>query len=99
MSVWWLYVVRCSDGSLYTGVSTDVGRRLTEHNHSRRGAKYTASRRPVTLVIQWQMLDRSLALRAEYAFKALPKSAKETCVSEQFSATGILKLLKMETDT
>ena len=98
MSTWWLYVVRCSDDSLYTGVSTDVTRRIGQHN-SGKGAKYTASRRPVVLQAQWLIGNRSQALKAEYAFKRLPKVAKERCIRERLQATDILKLLKMETGT
>ena len=50
MKAWHLYVVRCSDGTLYTGVTTDLDRRLHEHNVTKRGAKYTRTRRPVELV-------------------------------------------------
>ena len=50
MKPWLMYVVRCSDGSLYTGVTNNVKRRILEHNYGMRGAKYTRSRRPVDLV-------------------------------------------------
>ena len=47
---WWVYLVSCSDGSLYTGITTNVERRISEHNTSKKGAKYTRNKRPVRLV-------------------------------------------------
>ena len=73
---WFLYVVQCSDGSLYTGVTTDIERRIREHNKSRRGAKYTRSRRPVKLVYVKDCRDRREALREEYKFKSLSRKEK-----------------------
>jgi len=73
---WFLYVVQCSDGTLYTGVTTDIERRIREHNGSKRGAKYTSSRRPVTLVYIKDCKDRMHALREEYAFKSLSRKEK-----------------------
>jgi predicted GIY-YIG superfamily endonuclease len=72
---WFVYVVRCGDDSLYTGVSTDVEARVAVHNDGR-GARYTRSRRPVTLVYVERRRSRSAALRRELAIKALPRSAK-----------------------
>lgn len=71
-----LYVVRCADDTLYAGIATDVERRVAEHNTSKRGAKYTRSRRPVRLVYQQAFATRSEALSAEAAFKALPRAEK-----------------------
>lgn len=73
---WFVYVVRCRDGSLYTGISTDVGARVDVHNRGR-GARYTRSRRPVTLVYVERRRTRSTALRREAAIKALPRAKKE----------------------
>jgi len=73
---WWLYVVKCSDDTLYTGVTTDINRRIKEHNTSRRGAKYTRSRRPVNLVYKRQCINRSHAQQEEYQFKKLSKTEK-----------------------
>jgi putative endonuclease len=73
---WTVYLARCRDGSLYTGVTTDPERRLAEHNAGR-GAAYTRSRLPVTLVY-WELVDdRSCALRRERAIRKLTRSAKE----------------------
>ena len=77
---WAVYVVRCKDGSLYCGTTTDVVRRVAEHNTSPRGAKYTRSRRPVTLVQSWPMRNRSEAVKAELRFKALSKAEKESAL-------------------
>ena len=73
---WFLYVAQCSDGSLYTGVTTDVERRIREHNGSKRGAKYTRNRRPVKLVYSRVCKDRSEAQREEYKFKSLSRKEK-----------------------
>ena len=77
---WYVYVVTCDDDTLYTGITTDPDRRLHEHNHTARGARYTRSRRPVELVATWRYPDRSAALKAEYAFKQLRRPAKLGCV-------------------
>lgn len=73
-------MLECSDGSLYCGVTTDPDRRLSEHNGSPRGAKYTRSRRPVRMVLVVECRDRSHACRVEAAFKALPRVRKLECV-------------------
>ena len=73
---WAVYLVRCADGSLYTGVATDVARRVAEHNAGT-GARYTRARRPVVLVHQEPAPDRSAALRREYALKQLPRALKD----------------------
>lgn len=80
--VWCLYVLQCADGSYYTGISTDVDRRLNEHNHSKRGAKYTRSRRPVRLVYLLEFGSRALAQKAEYRFKKLTRKEKERLINE-----------------
>mgnify|MGYP001200162960 CR=1 FL=1 len=71
-----MYVVRCNDGTLYTGVTNNMKRRLHEHNNTSKGAKYTRYRRPVELVYQVTHDSRSAALRAEYRFKRLRRSEK-----------------------
>lgn len=72
---WNVYILRCGDGSLYTGISTDVQRRLAEHR-SGKGAKYTRSRGPLELVYQEECPDKSAALRRELEIKALPRAEK-----------------------
>jgi putative endonuclease len=77
MSSWSVYVLRCADGSLYTGIATDVSRRLAEHREGRKGAKYLRGRGPLELLYQQQVGDRSLAAMIEYRVKCLPKEHKE----------------------
>lgn len=74
-SVWYVYLVRCNDGSLYCGVTTNVHGRVWAHNNGRGGA-YTRSHRPVTLVAQSVGLGKREAHRAEYRIKQLPKDQK-----------------------
>ena len=75
-SAWHLYVLKCADGTLYAGVTTDLERRVAEHNGGPRGARYTRVRRPVALLHAWDMPDRSAATRAEAAFKRLNRKMK-----------------------
>jgi len=79
---WYLYVLQCNDGTLYTGVTTDISRRLNEHNTSKRGSKYTRTRRPVKLIHWVDFEDRSTAQKAEYAFKQLTREQKEKTINE-----------------
>ena len=72
---WKLYILRCRDGSLYTGITIDVEKRLAAHNAGK-GAKYTRSRKPVELVYQEQCDGHSQALRRELEIKALTKEEK-----------------------
>jgi len=80
--IWYLYVVRCSDDTLYTGITTDWGRRLREHNTGKRGAKYTRTRRPVVLVYYEAHENRSLVQKAEYRFKQLTREQKERKINK-----------------
>jgi predicted GIY-YIG superfamily endonuclease len=77
MAAWFVYVVRCRDGSLYTGVSTDVEARVAAHNGGR-GARYTRGRGPVALVHLENKRSQGAALRREAAIKALPRAKKLT---------------------
>jgi putative endonuclease len=72
---WWVYVVRCADGTLYTGISTDPDRRLGQHNAGT-ASKYTRARRPVELVYRERRRTHGAALRREAEIKALPRPAK-----------------------
>ena len=72
---WTVYMLRCGDGSLYTGCTDDVVRRLAVHQ-SGRGAKYTRSRLPVELVYREEVPDKSAALRREIAIKRLTRAQK-----------------------
>lgn len=77
---YFVYLLRCSDETLYCGVTTDVDRRLEEHNTSSKGAKYTKGRRPVVLVYHEECEDKSSALKRELAIKRLSREQKEALV-------------------
>ena len=77
VSDWFVYMLRCADASLYTGITTDLARRLTEHNAGAAGARYTRARRPVTLVYQERLPNRSAAAKREQALRRLGKAEKE----------------------
>src|SRR5690348_15619629 len=72
---WFVYVLRCADGSLYTGITTDVARRCHQHNDGT-ASRYTHCRRPTCLVYQEDQPSRSAALKREAAIKALPRREK-----------------------
>ena len=76
---WNVYIVRCADQTLYTGIATDLSRRLAQHNAGK-GAAYTRARRPVVLVHREAAPDRGAALRREAAIKRLPAAAKRALV-------------------
>ena len=78
----YMYVVECSDGSWYTGYTTDVERRVAEHNSSDLGAKYTRVKRPVSLVLFAPFSTRKQAAKAEYHFKLLSKLKKVEMVEK-----------------
>jgi putative endonuclease len=80
----WVYMLRCADGSLYTGWSTDVPRRLARHREGK-ASRYTASRLPVELALLLPMADRGAARREEARIKALDRAAK----LELVAASGI----------
>ena len=73
---WYVYLVKCSDDTLYCGITTDIKRRISEHNGNKKGAKYTRSRRPVTLVGFLVKDTRSSAASLEYQIKKMKKEQK-----------------------
>jgi putative endonuclease len=74
---WFIYLVRCADGTLYTGITTDLARRIAEHNGTGTlGARYTRSRRPVVLVYAEPADSRAAAAQREAAIKRLPRARK-----------------------
>jgi putative endonuclease len=75
-SAWAVYLLKCADGTLYCGVTTDVTRRVREHNTAKIGAKYTRARRPVKLVHTERFATRATAQAREYAIKQLPRASK-----------------------
>jgi len=74
--MYFLYILQCADNTLYTGITTDLDRRLKEHNNSKLGAKYTKIRRPVKLVYSQQFTDRSEASKEESRIKKLSRQQK-----------------------
>ena len=81
-SAWFVYIVSCNDGSLYTGVTKDMKRRIAEHNAGEKGAKYTRARRPVELVYYEESSSRSEAGKREYAIKRLPLRKKMRLIAD-----------------
>lgn len=85
---WTVYILRCGDGSLYTGCTNDLPRRLAAHQ-SGKGAKYTRSRPPVALVYREAAADKSAALRREFAIKRLDRREKLALIAgEEVDACG-----------
>lgn len=77
MGTWYVYVLQCADGTLYTGVTTDLKRRTRQHNGELKGgAKYTHTRRPVSMLWSESQIDRSSASKREYAIKQLSRKEK-----------------------
>jgi putative endonuclease len=85
---WFIYILHCGDGTLYTGVTTDVERRLREHNHGPRGAKYTRARRPLALAYQEAAESRSAACRREWEIKQLSVAEKQRLISARPGNSG-----------
>ncbi|MCU0841399.1 MAG: GIY-YIG nuclease family protein [Thiobacillaceae bacterium] len=87
---WQVYILRCADGSLYTGITTDLARRLAEHNgeggKGGLGARYTRARRPVTLAHAEGFASRAEAARREAALKALDRAAKLALIAASGAA-------------
>lgn len=78
MNYYWVYILRCADKSLYTGITTDTSRRVNEHNGIfPNGARYTKTRRPVHLVYKKKYKNRSEASKEESRIKSLSKQKKE----------------------
>ena len=81
--MYYTYIMRCEDGSLYTGITTDVQRRLKEHQGKLSGgAKYTKGRIPTKVEVVWQSDNRSLASKLEYRIKKLSKQDKELLIQD-----------------
>ena len=80
---WYTYMVRCSDDSLYTGITTDLERRVLEHNTSNKGSKYTKTRRPVRLVYNETHKDRSTSSKRESEIKKLSRGDKLKMINKR----------------
>jgi len=83
---YFVYILECSDKTLYTGIATDVERRLDEHNNSDKGAKYTKIRRPLKLVYSEASENRSSASKREYEIKKLSREKKLELISRNINA-------------
>lgn len=80
---WWVYIIRASDGRLYTGVTTDVERRFAEHSGTPRGARFFRGRQPVEVVYSESHPDRGSALRREAAIKRLKRDEKLRLIGQE----------------
>ncbi len=80
---YFVYLALCADRSYYCGITTDLGRRLQEHNASPQGAKYTRNKRPITLVYAEKLDTRSQALKREYQIKKLSRVEKQRLSNSQ----------------
>jgi putative endonuclease len=77
--MWFVYILKCNDGTFYTGITNDLDKRVSSHNKGT-GAKYTKTRTPVELVYQEEATDRSEASKREYKIKKLSRLAKENLI-------------------
>ena len=80
---WYVYITRCNDGTLYTGITKDLKRRIVEHNSENGGAKYTKACRPVELVYSEKIESRSDALKRERQIKRMPVTKKSELITEK----------------
>lgn len=80
---WFVYIVKCSDKTLYTGITKNITKRIEEHNTSPLGAKYTRGRRPVNLLYSQKMKNKSQALKKEWSIKRLSKNKKILLIKKE----------------
>lgn len=90
MSEWWVYIIRCSDGSLYTGITTDLERRLQEHRRGA-GAKYFRGREPLEIAWSEACADRSQASRREAQIKGMARREKLRLIEAQAASPSRVK--------
>lgn len=94
--MWWVYLLRNERNALYTGITTQVDRRVSEHREKQgKGARYTRACREIRLVYQCDVGDRSLALKVESRIKSLTKSKKELIVASGFGRMDLCRFLAM----
>lgn len=91
-SIWFLYIIRTAKQTLYTGITTNVARRLHQHQHDK-GAKYLKGHKDLTVVYQIMIGDLSTALKLEYKIKRLTKQQKERLIEQSPTLPILLKLL------
>jgi len=97
MTRWFLYLIRTKNGALYTGITTDVARRVAEHGGTDgRGAKYLRAKGPLQVAYQVEIGSRELALKVEHRMKGLPKGMKEAIVRSDPSDSELLRLLSLD---
>jgi putative endonuclease len=92
MQNWYIYLIRCKDGALYTGITTDVARRFAEHQKGK-GAKYLRGRGPLASVFQKKMRSKNLALAVESKVKKLTKAEKEELILSDRVVDEIISLI------
>lgn len=95
-SKWFVYIARCSDDSLYTGIATDVPARIAAHDAGK-GARYTRGRGPLSVCAVRRCLGKGEALRLELAVKKLPRARKEWLVEGRRLAAFALRLRRLST--
>lgn len=95
---WLVYIVRCRDGSYYTGITTDLARRIAEHNSPVGGAKYTKPRQPITLVYCEPAASRSVAARREHQIKKMPVTGKTRLIISAATAGAGLQQAESHAD-
>ena len=83
-NIWYVYMVQCSDGTLYTGITNDLEKRITAHNSGKDGARYTRGRRPVKLVYAEKTGSKSAAARQERRIKKLDRAQKILLAENQY---------------
>lgn len=92
---WWIYLVRCADDSLYTGIAMDVERRFKEHRETNgKGAKYLRGKGPLTLALKMPVGSRGLALKTEIKIKKLKKTEKEKLIKSPEQLKEIIQKLE-----
>lgn len=90
--IWFVYMIRTSDGQLYTGITTDIQRRWREHSSGKAGARYFRARKPERLCLLEEHPDRSSASKREAEIKKYLKPQKEALVAQQVSLLHIIEL-------
>ena len=97
MSTWYLYMIRTRNGSLYTGIATDVARRFAEHQEEgRKCARYLRGKAPLQMVFERKIGSRSLALKVEGQIKRLPKPQKEDIVRSNTSSKELIAMIALD---
>ena len=91
--IWFVYVARCADGTLYCGIARDVAQRISEHDAGT-GARYTRGRGPLRVVLVRRCLDKGRALRLEYSIKQLSRTQKEALVAEPARIDRLVRRLR-----